>query len=51
MSIVGEATGALGLLGKAWGWLRDRPDPARVQAQRLIQAFAAYDIARQQILV
>lgn len=49
MSIVGEATGVLGLLGKAWGWLRDRLDPARVQAQRLIQAFEAYGIARQQI--
>lgn len=49
MSIFGEATGFLGLLGKAWGWLRDRLDPARVQAQRLIQAFEAYGIARQQI--
>jgi hypothetical protein len=49
MSIVGEITGALGLLGKAWGWLRDRIEPARVQAQRLIQAFEAYGIARQQI--
>ena len=49
MSIVGEATGVLGLAGKAWGWLRDRLDPARVQAQRLIQAFEAYGIARQQI--
>ncbi len=49
MSIVGEATGAMGLLGKAWAWLRDRLDPARVQAQRLIQAFEAYGIARQQI--
>ncbi len=49
MSIVGEATGVLRLAGKAWGWLRDRLDPARVQAQRLIQAFEAYGIARQQI--
>lgn len=49
MSIVGEATGALSLLGKAWGWLRDRLDPARGQAQRLIQVFEAYGIARQQI--
>ena len=24
MSIVGEVTGAMGLLGKASGWLRDR---------------------------
>jgi hypothetical protein len=49
MSIVGETTGALGLLGKSWGWLRDRLDPARLQAQRLIEAFEAYGIARQQI--
>ena len=49
MSIVGEATGALSLLGKVWDWLRDRFDPARVQAQRLIRAFEAYGIARQQI--
>jgi hypothetical protein len=49
MSIVGEATSTLGLLGKAWGWLRDRLDPTRVQAQRLIRAFEAYGIARQQI--
>jgi hypothetical protein len=49
MSIVGEATGVLGPAGKACGWLRDRLDPARVQAQRLIQAFEAYGIARQQI--
>lgn len=49
MSIISEATGALGLLGKAWGWLRDRLDPARVQAQRLIQAFEAYGVPRQQI--
>ena len=47
MSIISETTGALGLLGKAWGWLRDRLDPARVQAQRLIQAFEAYGVARQ----
>jgi hypothetical protein len=49
MSIVGETTGALGLMGKAWGWLCDRVDPARAQAKRLIQAFEAYGIARQQI--
>lgn len=49
MSIVGEATSTLGLLSKVWSWLRDRIDPARLQAQRLIQAFEAYGIARQQI--
>jgi len=49
MSIVGEATGLIGLLGKAWNMLRDRLDPARAQAQRLIETFEAYGIARQQI--
>ena len=49
MSFVGEATGVLGLLGKAWNLLRDRLDPARAQAKRLIETFEAYGIARQQI--
>jgi len=49
MSFVGEATGVIGLLGKAWNLLRDRLDPARAQAKRLIESFEAYGIARQQI--
>jgi hypothetical protein len=49
MSIIGEATGVIGLLGKAWNLLRDRLDPARAQAQRLIETFEAYGVARQQI--
>jgi hypothetical protein len=49
MSFVGEATGVFGLLGKAWSLLRDRLDPARAQAKRLIHTFEAYGIARQQI--
>lgn len=49
MSIIGEATGVFGLLGKAWNLVRDRLDPARAQAQRLIDTFEAYGIARQQI--
>lgn len=49
MSLVGEATGVFGLLGKAWSLLRDRLDPARAQAKRLIDTFEAYGIARQQI--
>lgn len=49
MSIVGEATGVIGLLGKSWNLLRDRLDPARAQAQLLIDTFEAYGIARQQI--
>lgn len=49
MSLVGEATGVFGLLGKAGNLLRDRLDPARAQAKRLIETFEAYGIARQQI--
>jgi hypothetical protein len=49
MSIVGEATGVFGLIEKGWRWLSDRMDPARAPAQRLMQAFEAYSIARQQI--
>ncbi|MDP3923737.1 MAG: hypothetical protein Q8Q84_10295 [Hydrogenophaga sp.] len=49
MSFVGEATGVFGLLGKAGNLLRDRLDPARAQAKRLIETFEAYGIARQQI--
>lgn len=49
MSIVGEVTAVFGLLGKAWNLLRDRLDPARAQAKRLIASFEAYGIARQQI--
>lgn len=50
MSIVGEATGVFGLLGKSWDWLEDRLDPARLSAKRLIAAFEAHGIARQQII-
>lgn len=49
MSFVGEASGVFGLLGKAWNLLRDRLDPARAQAKRLIETFEGYGIARQQI--
>lgn len=49
MTIVGDTTGALSLLGKVLTLLRDRLDPARAQAKRLIQTFEAYGIARQQI--
>jgi hypothetical protein len=50
MSVVGEATGVLGLLGKGWSWLEDQIDPARLSAKRLILAFEAYGVARQQII-
>ena len=50
MSIWSEATGVLGLLGKGWGWLEDRLDPARLSAKRLITAFEAHGVRRQQII-
>lgn len=50
MSVVGEVTGVLGLLGKGWGWLEDRLDPARSSAKRLIAAFEAHGVKRQQII-
>jgi hypothetical protein len=50
MSVVEEATGVIGLLGKSWNWLEDRLDPARLSAKRLIAAFEAHGIARQQII-
>ena len=50
MSVVGEATSVLGQVGIAWGWLEDRLDPARLSAKRLIGAFEAHGIARQQII-
>lgn len=49
MSVVGEAKGVFDLLSSGWTWLRDRRDPVRLQARRLIDAFEAYGIARQQI--
>ena len=50
MSVVEEATGVIDLLGKSWSWLEDRLDPARLSAKRLIAAFEAHGIARQQII-
>lgn len=50
MSIVGEATDVFGLLGKVSGWLEDRLDPVRLSAKRLIAAFEAHGVARQQII-
>lgn len=50
MSVVGEATGVFGLLGKAWRWFEDRLDPARLSAKRLIAAFEAHGVRRQQII-
>jgi len=50
MSVLSEATGIFGLFGKGWEWLEDRLDPARLSAKRLIAAFNAHGIARQQII-
>jgi len=50
MSWVGEATGLWDVLSKGWGWWRGRRDPARHSAQRLIRAFEAHGVARQQII-
>lgn len=50
MSWVSEATGVWGLLSKGWDWWRGRRDPVRHSAQRLIRAFEAHGVARQQII-
>ena len=50
MSIVSEATGIFGLFGKGWDWLKDRLDPTRLSAKRLIAAFESHGVARQQII-
>ena len=50
MSWVGEATGLWGVLSKGWDWWRGRRDPARRAAQRLIRAFEAHGVPRQQII-
>lgn len=50
MSVVGEVTGVWGLLTKAWGSYQERKDPAYRGANRLIRAFEAHGIKRQQIM-
>jgi hypothetical protein len=50
MSLISETTGVLGLFGKGWDWLEDRLDPTRLSAKRLIVAFEAHGVARQQII-
>lgn len=47
--IIGEAKSAIELVTTAWSWLVDRRDPVRLQCIRLIGAFEAHGIARQQI--
>ncbi|NIF84703.1 hypothetical protein F3J24_14435 [Comamonas sp. Tr-654] len=50
MSWVGEVTSLWGVISKSWEWWRGRRDPARRSAQRLIRAFEAHGLARQQII-
>jgi len=50
MSFVGEAKSGIDLLVSAWSWFRGRRDPVRDQAKRLIDAFEAHGIKRQQIV-
>ena len=50
MSMVGEAASVVGLLVKGWAWLRDRSDRTGLSASRLIAAFEAHGVARQQII-
>lgn len=49
MSILGDAKGLIELIRSGWTWARDKRDPIRLQAGRLIRAFEAHGIARQQI--
>ncbi len=50
MSVVGEVTGVWGLLTKGWDWYQERVDPVFRSASRLICAFEAHGIKRQQIM-
>lgn len=49
MSILGDGKSIVDLLTRGWTWAQDRRDPVRAQAQRMIDAFEAHGIARQQI--
>ena len=49
MSILGDGKSVVDLVTRSWTWVQDRRDPVRAQAQRLIDAFEAHGIARQQI--
>jgi hypothetical protein len=50
MSIISEATGVAGLLGKVWDWYQERRDPAYLSAKRFIASFEAHCVKRQQII-
>lgn len=47
--MLGEFKSAVEMLTRGWQWGADRRDPARLQAARLIEAFEAHGIKRQQI--
>ncbi|MFM9917560.1 MAG: hypothetical protein ACKVOX_17285 [Rhizobacter sp.] len=49
MSILGDGKSIVDLLTRGWTWVQERRDPVRAQAQRMIDAFEAHGIARQQI--
>ncbi|MDP2448726.1 MAG: hypothetical protein Q8M93_16940 [Polaromonas sp.] len=50
MAIVGEVISVFGFLRNAWKLRKERRDPTRLSANRLITAFEAHGIARQQII-
>ena len=49
MSILGDGKSFVDLLTRGWTWVQARRDPVRAQAKRVIDAFEAHGIARQQI--
>lgn len=49
MSILSDGKGVIELLTSGWTWFLDRSEPVRSQAHRVIDAFEAHGIARQQI--
>lgn len=49
MSILGDGKSIVELLARGLTWVQERRDPVRAQARRMIDAFEAHGIARQQI--
>lgn len=49
MSILGDGKSIVDLLTRGSTWVQERRDPVRAQAHRMIDAFEAHGIARQQI--
>lgn len=50
MDPVGSFKSLTDMMASAWRWRQDRRDPVRLQADRLIRAFEAYGVRRQQIV-